>query len=81
MYVGIFTRDYAKSMTLKEHNSATIMNHREFFENKVHKILWDFTISCDTKDEARRPDIVVIDKTKKEVKIEDVTMPGDVRVN
>ena len=47
----------------------------------MYKILWDFTISCDTKDEARRPDIVVIDKTKKEVKIEDVTMPGDVRVN
>ena len=47
----------------------------------MYKILWDFTISCDTKDEARRPDIVVIDKTKKEVKIVDVTIPGDERVN
>ena len=50
-------------------------------ENKGYKILWDFTNQCHTKIEARRPDIVFIDKTKKEVKIADVTIPGDVRVN
>ena len=50
-------------------------------ENKGYKILWDFTIQRDTKIEARRPDIVVIDKTKKEVKVVDVTIPGDVRLN
>ena len=50
-------------------------------ENKGYKILWDFTIQCNTKIETRRPNIVVIDKTKKEVKIVDVTIPGDVRVN
>ena len=49
-------------------------------ENKGYKILWDFTIKCDTKIEAQRPDIVVIDKTKKEVKIVDATIPGDVRL-
>ena len=52
-----------------------------FIENKGYKILWDFTIQCDTMIEARRPDIVVIDKTRKEVKIVDVTIPGDERVN
>ena len=50
-------------------------------ENKGYKILLDFTIQCDTKIEARRPDIVLIDKTMKEVKIVDVTIPGDERVN
>ena len=45
------------------------------------KILWDFIIQCDTKIEARRPDIVVIDKTKKEVKMVDVTIPTDVQGN
>ena len=50
-------------------------------EKKGYKILWDFTIQCDTKTEARRPDIVFIDKTKKEVNIVDVTIPGDERVN
>ena len=37
-------------------------------ENKGYKILWDFTIQCDTKIEARRPDTVVIDKAMMEVK-------------
>ena len=50
-------------------------------EDKVYKILWDFATQCDIKTEARRPDIVIIDKTKKEVKIVDVTITGDVRVN
>ena len=47
-------------------------------EDKGYKILWDFTIQCDTKIEALRPDI---DKTKKEVRIVDVTIPGYVRLN
>ena len=50
-------------------------------ENKGCTILWDFTIQCDTKIETRRSDIVLIDKTMKEVKIADVTIPGDERVN
>ena len=45
------------------------------------KILWDFIIQCDTKIKARRPDIVVVDKTKKEVKMVDVTIPTDVQGN
>ena len=49
-------------------------------ENKGFKILWDFTIQCDTKIEARRPDIVHINKTKKEIKIVDVTIPEHERV-
>ena len=44
-------------------------------------MLWDFTIQCDTKIESRWPDIVVIDQTKKEVKIVDVNIPGNERVN
>ena len=50
-------------------------------ENKGYNILWDFTIKCDAKIEAQRPDGVVIDKTKKEVKIVDVTIPRDKGVN
>ena len=33
-------------------------------ENKHFKIIWDFTIQCDHMIEARRPDIVVVDKVK-----------------
>ena len=50
-------------------------------ENEGYKILWNYEIQCYTKIEARRPDVVIIDKTKKEVKIVDVTIPGDVPVN
>ena len=50
-------------------------------ENKGYKILRDFTIQCDTKIEARLPDIVLINKTMKEVKIVSVTISGDERVN
>ena len=32
------------------------------------------------KIEARKPDIVLVDKKKKEIKIIDVAIPGDVRV-
>ena len=49
-------------------------------ENGRYKILWDFNIQCDNVVEARRPDIVVVDKKGKEVKIIDVAIPGDSRV-
>ena len=35
----------------------------------------------DHGNEAQQPDIVIIDKTKKQLKIMDVTIPGDVWVN
>ena len=43
-------------------------------------ILWDFTIQCDRRVEARRPDIVFVDKKEREVVIIDVAIPGDDRV-
>ena len=37
-------------------------------------------IQCDRGIEALLPDIVVVDKQKREVKIIDIAIPGDVRV-
>ena len=48
-------------------------------ENANYKILWDVMIQNDKEIEARRPDIVVVDKQRREVKIIDVAIPGDVR--
>ena len=45
-------------------------------ENENFKILWSFTIQCDHMIETRRPDIVVVDKVKKEAMIIDVAIPG-----
>ena len=49
-------------------------------ESENFKILWDFTVQCDRKIEARRPDIVFIDKNESEVVVIDVAIPGDDRV-
>ena len=49
-------------------------------ENKDHKIYWDVVIQCDRLIEARKPDVVLIDKRAKEVKIIDIAIPGDKRV-
>ena len=37
-------------------------------------------MQCDHMIEARRPDVVVVDKVKKETMIIDVVIPGDTRV-
>ena len=49
-------------------------------ESENFKILWNFTVQCDRKIEARRPDIVFIDKKEREVVIIDVAILGDDRV-
>ena len=43
-------------------------------ENERYNILWDLNIQCDRPIEARRPDIVSVDKKKKDVKIIDVQL-------
>ena len=49
-------------------------------ENFSWKILWDVTIQTDHVIEARRPDMVIIDKTKYEYKIIDFACPFDSRI-
>ena len=52
-------------------------NNNNNNESENFKILWDFTVQCNQKIEARRPDIVCIDKKEKEVVTIDVAIPGD----
>ena len=44
------------------------------------KILWGFTVQCDWKIEARRPEIVFVDNRDREAIIIDIAIPGDRRV-
>ena len=48
-------------------------------ESEDYKILWDFSIQTDHVIEARRLDLVVVDK-KRTCKIIDFAVPGDIRV-
>ena len=48
-------------------------------ENEDVKVLWDFDIQVDKFIEARRPDIILVRKKKKECIIIDIAVPGDIR--
>ena len=49
-------------------------------ENEDYKILWDFSIQTDHVIEARRPDLVVVDKKERSCKISDFAVSGDSRI-
>ena len=49
-------------------------------ENEDYKILWDFSIQTDHVIEVRRPDVVLVDKKERSLKIIDFTVPGDSRI-
>ena len=44
------------------------------------KVLWDSNVQCDKIVEARRPDIVFLNKQAKEAMIIDIAIPGDAQV-
>ena len=58
-------------------------NHQpeKVIENENVKILWDFNIYTEKKIEARRPDIVVIDKKEKSVQLNDIAVPKGSRID
>ena len=60
------------------HNPASVQ------ENDSHKLHWDFEIQTDHLIAARRPDLIIIRKKRKEKKrtcrIEDLAVPADHRV-
>ena len=49
-------------------------------ENKEIEVLWDINIQCDNLIEARRPDLIVIDKKEEKGIIIDIAVSADVRV-
>ena len=58
-----------------EHEQAPVT------ENEECKILWDFNVQTDHVIEARRPDMIIIDKVKKLCQIVDFAVPYDTKVN
>ena len=48
-------------------------------ENEDVKVLWNFNIQVDKFIEARRPDIILVRKKKKECVISDIAVPCDIR--
>ena len=57
-----------------EHEPESVLGTEDY------KILWDFSIQTDHVIEARRPDLVVVDKKEKICEIIDFAVPGDSRI-
>ena len=57
-----------------EHALKVAVEHEEI------KVLWGINIQCDNLIEARRPDLIVIDKKEQKGIIIDIAIPADVRV-
>ena len=49
-------------------------------ENEEVKLLWDNNVQCDYVIEARRPDIIIVDKKEHKGLIIDIAVPADVNV-
>ena len=49
-------------------------------ESEKTKILWNINVQCDNVIQARRPDIILINKEKKEAWIIDIAIPADKRI-
>ena len=45
------------------------------------KLIWDINIQCDNVIEARRPDLILVDKKAKSYVIIGVAIPGDCRIH
>ena len=50
-------------------------------ENEEYKILWDFSIQTDHVIEARRPDMIIVEKKSNKCQIIDFAVPYDTRVD
>ena len=50
-------------------------------EDENSKLLWDINIQCDNVIEARRPDLIIVEKKTKDAIIIDVAVPGDCRIH
>ena len=61
-------REFWKRLNF-DHNTTWYTHKPEYvLDNVMYKILWDFEIQTDHQIQARRPDLVVIKKKKKERK-------------
>ena len=68
----------------RRHNTVAKLVHWKLCEKynleRKEKWYWDINIQCDNVMEARRPDLILVDKKEKSCVIIDVAVPGDCRI-
>ena len=62
------------------YDSDETINNVAAVEDDDVKLIWDINIQCDNVIEARRPDLILVDKKAKSCVIIDVAIPGDCRI-
>ena len=73
-------RELCKKLKFDHTNKWYKRNPDSVLENETHKILWDFEIQTDHQISARQPDLIIINKKKKNCQIADFTVPVDYKV-
>ena len=69
-----------KKFGFKHHKQWYNHHAEKVLESDKVKLLWDFHIQTDHTVEHCRPDLVLVDKLKKEALIIDIAVPGDSRI-
>ena len=69
-----------KKFGFKHHKQWYNHHAEKVLESDAVKLLWDFHIQTDLTVEHCRPDLILVDKLKKEALIIDVAVPGDSRI-
>ena len=73
--------DLCKKFKFDHANKWYMHNPEPILENYTQKLLWDFDIETDKLIFARRPDLIIINKKKREsAKIVDFAVPADHRI-
>ena len=74
--------DMCKKLKFDHANKWYVHNPAPVLENDTHKLLWDFDIQTNHLISARRPDLIISNKKKKNriSKIVDFAVPEDHRI-
>ena len=69
-----------KKATIERANKWYNQQPSSCAKNEKYKLLWDMMIQCDQHIQARKPDMVLLNKRTKVATIIDIAIPGDKRV-
>ena len=62
----VIHKELCKKFRFDHTNKWYMHNPESILENETHKILWDFEIQMDDLISTRRPDLVIVNKNKRE---------------
>ena len=67
-------------MDLISQKNGMSTSQNRVIETANIKLLWDFTIQTDREIQARRPDIILVNRKENEYIVIDIAVPGDASI-